>query len=609
MNNNDKYLIIDKDKVTSNIEGFDFSYDYIAKGGPRSSTYLQTISVKYISPTGQVMTRNFQKGERRQSGLVLARLAIQVFEDKLADLSTEELKSLETDGTGNIIGFWASKDDLFERWGNGANAGKLPAVKYVADNFLGNAYPSNSNAKYYFYNSGLYDSISMAMNLLKKFGDNGAQFQMVVSQGDFAPSVDNSSPSSTPRRTKNNYSRNYASKVITSSNVIFRGAPGTGKSFLAKQIAAEIVSDGRVSEESDLTEEERNRIEFVQFHPSYDYTDFVEGLRPVNDENSGIAFKLEDGVFKKFCKRAADDIGVDLELEGFAQYLKSLGNNEYSNYLPIIEQLLGIKQYNGSKIQEFPVFKSMSELVINQKSIKDIDNKHDFRQWLITPINYVLKYYELQLMERYNLGLNTERNYVFIIDEINRAEISKVFGELFFSLDPGYRGKSGSVKTQYSNLHDAGERDFFIPKNVYIIGTMNDIDRSLDSFDFAMRRRFRFIKISAEESIQMFNNVLDENGELLLSESMIEEIVNRMSKLNQLISSDDFPELNDNYHIGASYFLKLPELNYNFDDLWDDYLEPLIDDYLKGTYSSQEKIDSLKFAYRNSSEYDYENNR
>ena len=80
------------------------------------------------------------------------------------------------------------------------------------------------------------------------------------------------------------------------------------------------------------------------------------------------------------------------------------------------------------------------------------------------------------------------------------GEISKIFGELFFAIDPGYRGKSGEISTQYSNLHSDPDEKFFIPENVYIIGTMNDIDRSVDSFDFAMRRRFLIKDIKAEDT-------------------------------------------------------------------------------------------------------------
>ncbi|MFR5523299.1 MAG: AAA family ATPase [Lachnospiraceae bacterium] len=139
------------------------------------------------------------------------------------------------------------------------------------------------------------------------------------------------------------------------------------------------------------------------------------------------------------------------------------------------------------------------------------------------------------------------KKYIFIIDEINRGEISKIFGELFFVIDPGYRGKAGEISTQYSNLHsDPGEK-FYIPENVYIIGTMNDIDRSVDSFDFAMRRRFRFVELRADERLEMLASL--ENEELEA------EAIRRMAALNKAIA--EVEDLNENYQIGASYFLKL----------------------------------------------------
>ena len=108
---------------------------------------------------------------------------------------------------------------------------------------------------------------------------------------------------------------------------------------------------------------------------------------------------------------------------------------------------------------------------------------------------------------------NTEKKFVFIIDEINRGEISKIFGELFYSIEPAYRRASGRVQTQYSNLipgDDIFKDGFYVPENVFIIGTMNDIDRSVESFDFAMRRRFAWREISAKESKLMFGQIKSE---------------------------------------------------------------------------------------------------
>ena len=277
---------------------------------------------------------------------------------------------------------------------------------------------------------------------------------------------------------RNDFLFNYSGILKKSKNLILRGAPGTGKTYLAKEIAME------------LTGGNEDQIGFVQFHPSYDYTDFVEGLRPVSNGDGTIEFKLVDGIFKKFCQKARD-----------------------------------VKKTGG----------------------KD--------------------------------------KFVFIIDEINRGEISKIFGELFFSIDPGYRGENGCVSTQYANLHEIDEK-FYIPENVYIIGTMNDIDRSVDTFDFAMRRRFRFVEVTAESQLYILDNELDGHEE---------EAKKRLRNLN--VAIENVQELNSHYHIGPSYFLKLKDVDFDYELLWSDYLKPLLEDYLRGSYEEDETLETLKKAF------------
>lgn len=173
--------------------------------------------------------------------------------------------------------------------------------------------------------------------------------------------------------------------------------------------------------------------------------------------------------------------------------------------------------------------------------------------------------------------------FVFIIDEINRGEINKIFGELFYAIDPGYRGPKGEIATQYQSMHPQ-EPLFYVPENVYIIGTMNDIDRSVDTFDFAMRRRFRFINITPEARM---DDVLDTLGDNAA------EAKRRLINLNQKIC--EHPDLGENYEVGPSYFKVLDQIG--FDDLWDNYLEPLLKDYLQGSLSPKASLDQFRTAY------------
>ena len=228
------------------------------------------------------------------------------------------------------------------------------------------------------------------------------------------------------------------------------------------------------------------------------------------------------------------------------------------------------------------------------KDLKDVNSffPHNNRQLH----SYLLPIYnEIKKMEGNTPKPVTKREplkkYVFIIDEINRGEISKIFGELFFAIDPDYRGEAGAVSTQYaylpnsSNDDDTPNKKFYIPDNVYIIGTMNDIDRSVDSFDFAMRRRFRFVELKADDRLEMLASLEDDTLEA--------EARRRMLSLNRAIAAVE--ELNANYQIGAAYFLKLKTMS--FDQLWTDHLEPLLHDYVHGLYDEKGIMERFAKAY------------
>ena len=367
----------------------------------------------------------------------------------------------------------------------------------------------------------------------------------------------------------NNFRHQLTQSLLKSPNLILRGAPGTGKTRLAKDIAKE------------LTNGNKDQIEFVQFHPSYDYTDFVEGLRPVSNGDGAIEFKLQDGIFKQFCQRAKEAQktgGQDNFEEAWAKLTDAINEKQGQYFFPRSSVPASLNSQGNVKFDS-PV--ATKEKVYLLYKGEDTNLKYETYQNIV--LDHMKESYGL--CDYVSPTIDTDKKFVLIIDEINRGEISKIFGELFFSIDPGYRGEKGSVSTQYANLHETDEK-FYIPENVYIIGTMNDIDRSVDTFDFAMRRRFRFVEVTAESQLYILDKKLDGHEE---------EAKKRLRNLNAAI--ENVQELNSHYHIGPSYFHNLKELDYDFELLWSDYLKPLLEDYLRGSYEEAETLDTLKKAF------------
>lgn len=401
---------------------------------------------------------------------------------------------------------------------------------------------------------------------------------------------------------------NYIDLLKNARNIIFHGAPGTGKTFLAKQIAAEMNAETA----------------FVQFHPSYDYTDFVEGLRPTPpNENGQIGFERKDGVFKEFCKRALKNLQDSQKSVEVLEKEISI-NDSIENFLEkSIDEKTEFETATGNKF--FVIESSENNIFVsipaNEKTNKLSLPKNDLigllsseneitsggevksffnRKWRTQQDSYIWILYKQihnlkQTVSTQKVEKIEKKNFVFIIDEINRGELSKIFGELFYSIDPGYRGKKGIIQTQYQNLIEEGDvfrEGFFIPENVYIIGTMNDIDRSVETMDFAFRRRFTFVEIKANENTEMLNAIQDDSVRTTARE--------KMSTLNNAIWNDEEKKgiegFSSAYHIGGAYFLKLNELGGDFEKLWNYHLEPLLKEYLRGT-GNEEKLEELKAAY------------
>ena len=378
----------------------------------------------------------------------------------------------------------------------------------------------------------------------------------------------------------------------------------------------------------------KKQCEFVQFHPSYDYTDFVEGLRPKND-NGNIGFERKDGVFKAFCKKALKnlkDSKKDISTLNYDEIIKKYLEDFYNDIEKEITtngfyEIYGIGGGIAAPIIDIVYKEDEKEFRFTVKTkndrehiiIKKLDLMTDYYKKFITkkPEEFKFKDFidELKIThyhtyiygflkafyDKYNEKIEQEKNnitieevkekkFIFIIDEINRGEISKIFGELFFSVDSSYRGEKGKVQTQYANLIEDGDEfkdGFYIPENVYIIGTMNDIDRSVESMDFAMRRRFAWKEIKAEDTQETILNDL---------ENLKDETIKRMNNLNKVIRNKE-TNLSEAYCIGAAYFKKIKDYEGDFNKLWENHLKGLLFEYTRGMPKQEEIMENLKKAY------------
>lgn len=597
-------LTITADNVVSTDERFDINNLSLGDN-------YKPLDVKFEKLNGDIITRKYNKGERKNSNQTMPRLALQIFEQQIINLSESEKETFPvcryTLDSDLRYGIYRSVEE-FKKYRN-----TIEYLKYF--------YDDDKLLVIYCWN--LFSTLIFVQECLKRFGEPGDKFILTYREKDIKESEDEANEATIQEelvKPVKEYGNEYSRMLIESKNIIFRGAPGTGKSYLAKQIASDIISEGYFDKYESLNDEQKKQVEFVQFHPSYDYSDFVEGLRPKINDDGSMGFELKDGIFKSFVSRARRnyensqkskeiveketsvqesmknffdniELGVDefKTLTGNSFYISSIDDNFIHITIPgndVVNKL----------VLSVGEIKQMLESGLTFNRVKDITNFFN-KQFASQAYSYefvILKAIQSNKIRTRQSSVETEplKKYIFIIDEINRGEISKIFGELFYSIDPGYRGKSGEIATQYSNLQ-LGNEKFYIPENLYIIGTMNDIDRSVDSFDFAMRRRFRFIEIKADATSGMLDGLKSNRLDDAANELLPEEAINRMTALNEAIL--EVEDLNENYQIGASYFLKLKNLT--FDELWTDCLRPLLQEYVQGLYDEEGKMKKFATAY------------
>jgi 5-methylcytosine-specific restriction protein B len=328
--------------------------------------------------------------------------------------------------------------------------------------------------------------------------------------------------------------------------VIRYGAPGTGKTFTAKRDTSLLFEIWKKKYGfATLSPTPADCSEIVQFHPSYGYEDFMEGLRPVLGDNDKPQLTLQNGHFKEFCRRAG-------RWEVDVHAIPNAGPDLAGKWETLT--LGELRPYFSDHLRD--------------ESWREIQQRADSERIaeIVPP-------------------------FFFIIDEINRAELSRVLGELMLCLE--YRGAGNSISTQYAALNNertgmlktsTGYR-FFIPHNVYVIGTMNTIDRSVESFDLALRRRFRWEQVTPDIAALRYH-LKGKDKESGRASRDWAKLADNLEQLNERIRREEL--LGADYEIGHAYLMNLryaPTLTRTEvrENLWDDSIRPLLEEYLRGS--------------------------
>ena len=459
-------------------------------------------------------------------------------------------------------------------------------------------------------------------------------------------------------------------------NVVLYGAPGTGKTYDVPELAVRLCDPALMATIPSREEivnrynqlKTEKRIAFTTFHQSLDYEDWIEGLRPVVNENNQVTYEIESGIFKKLCEEAERPVVKDKQV-GIADNavvwkvsLAGTGDNYvrrecmenshirigWDGYGPVISDETDWSIYNGEGKQILDTYinkMKVGDIVMSCYSSQTIDaigvvvSDYEFDDslpnykrvrrvnWLVKNINenivemndgktmtlgtvYRLNSITLDnvksILEKYDTSSKMEENdkaYVMVIDELNRGNVSKVFGELITLLEADKRKgriNAESVVLPYSN------KAFHIPNNVYLIATMNTADRSLGSLDYAIRRRFAFI---AEKpfglEVEGFNEELFELVSSLFVKNFDEYKESGWDLTMKLESADTLSEeyKPEDVWIGHSYFLMQDEEgNDNTTDRLLYEIIPLLEEYVRDGVLTAEAQDVIDELYKQATE-------
>ena len=459
-------------------------------------------------------------------------------------------------------------------------------------------------------------------------------------------------------------------------NIVLYGAPGTGKTYDVPELAVRLCDPSFMAAEPSREEivsrynqlKTEKRIDFTTFHQSLDYEDWIEGLRPVVNENSQVTYKIVCGIFKKLCEEAErpvvkdKQVGISDNAVIWKVSLAGTGDNNvrrecmennhirigWDGYGPVISDETDWSVYNGEGKQILDAYinkMKIGDIVMSCYSSQTIDaigvvvGDYEFEDkfpnykrvrrvnWLVKNINenivemndgktmtlgtiYRLNSITLDnvksILEKYNTSSKMEENdkaYVMVIDELNRGNVSKVFGELITLLEADKR--KGRINAE-SVVLPYSKKTFHIPNNVYLIATMNTADRSLGSLDYAIRRRFAFI---AEKpfglEVDGFDEDLFEKVSSLFVKNFDEYKESSWDLTMKLEPADTLSEeyKPEDVWIGHSYFLMQDEEgNDNTTDRLLYEIIPLLEEYVRDGVLTAEAQDVIDELYKQATE-------
>ncbi|WP_250325664.1 AAA family ATPase [Campylobacter sp. 2018MI13] len=392
-------------------------------------------------------------------------------------------------------------------------------------------------------------------------------------------------------------------------NQILYGAPGVGKTYDTINIALEILGEDFSTQTNEINTRqamqkkfkeyvENGQIVFITFHQSYGYEEFVEGIRPDFD-NEELKYMIDDGVFKALCNKAKqnyinystpNELDFDKLINYFAEYVKSefldqnkefeleKGANIHSVYYDkngcCYSFRLGGATQSGQRLTLDIIKRDYKEFKIgNIKSYKDIKPKFESKKIHHGNARYYFmlykKLFEFEKKDDYKNQKEDLKPYIIIIDEINRGNISKIFGELITLIEPSKRlGNTEELEV----VLPYSKESFGVPNNVYIIGTMNTADKSITTLDTALRRRFEFKKMMPNSFL------LNSNCDGI----NLQELLNKMNERIECLIGDE-------KLIGHSYFMginKIDELKVVFRNK----ILPLLEEYFYNDYSQIKSV-------------------